>query len=103
MYRANLPNIKNPMDFQFFSQVVRSEDEASSQANWHQLRSKLAGLPVTPKVNLQDVKEKKDVELDLEQYLPPHHLHLMVAKLNEAQLSSLVARLMSTICNVEIR
>jgi hypothetical protein len=100
-FRYVLPQIKNPMDFEFFMTVVRSEDEASRLAEWKHLRNKLAVSGVTPSLELNDLsRDKFD---DPRKYLTSTHLKLLSAKLSELQLSCLVVRLMRTICDVEIR
>ena len=100
-FRHVLPQIKNPMDFEFFMSVVRSEDEASRQVEWQHLRNQLTISGVTPSLGLNDLN--RDSFEDPRQYLTSNHLKLMSAKLSELQLSCLVVRLMRTICDVEIR
>ena len=101
LFRHVFPQMKNPMDFEFFMSVVRSDDEASRQTEWQHLRNKLAVSGVTPSLTLQDL-HKETLE-DPTRYLTPNHLKLMSAKLSEIQLSCLVVRLMRTITDVSIR
>ena len=63
------PYLKNPMDFKFFDQVVRSDDEASSLAQWQKLKNKLISAPVTPALNWEDFQEQNQHEVDLQVYL----------------------------------
>lgn len=98
----SLPKIKNPMDFEFFMSVVRSDDEATSQSSWLRLRTKLSTAPVTPSVAMEEVR-KKGGEINVEKYLEANHEKLRALKLTEVQLSTIVTHLMCTICNVEIR
>ena len=66
------------------------------------MKNRLVKIPVTPSLHLQDTQSNGQ-EVDLQAYLAPSHFGCMFAKLSEAQLSNLVIKLLSTICNVEIR
>jgi hypothetical protein len=46
---------------------------------------------------------EKAEEVDLQRYAAPIHTEAMVTNLSESHLSSLVVKLLCTICNIEIR
>ena len=104
------PPLSNPLDYEFFVNVIRSEDEAAQSTEWHNMKSKLTASPVTPSVQLQDVQDfnqhqqrslsKQEVDMQL---YAPEAMEAMFAKLSSYQLSHLVSKLMTTICTVEIR
>ena len=102
------PPLSNPLDYEFFVNVIRSEDEAVKSTKWQKMKSKLTSSPVTPSLRLedmvaQDTQEMSKSEVDLQMYLAPDHMEVMFARLSACQLSHLVAKLMTTICTVEIR
>ena len=84
------PPMSNPLDYEFFVNVVRSEDEAAQTLEWQKLKSKLTASPVTPTIQLKDMNTDNSKEVDLQMYLAPDHMETMFAKLSPSQLSYLV-------------
>ena len=83
------PHVTNPMDYEFFINVVRSDDETNNQAEWQRLKTRLAAAPVTPSLHLEDLAKKTE-DVDLQLYLAPSHFKLMGTQLSVIQLSTLV-------------
>jgi hypothetical protein len=61
----------------------------------------LNAAPVTSASVMFD--NEKAEEVDLQRYAAPIHTEAMVTNLSESHLSSLVVKLLCTICNIEIR
>ena len=95
------PPLSNPLDYEFFVNVIRSEDEAAQSSEWHSMKSKLTASPVTPSVRLQDIHDFNQHEH--QERLSKEESMFKFAKLSSYQLSHLVSKLMTTICIVEIR
>ena len=84
------PPMSNPLDYEFFVNVIRSEDEAAQALEWQKLKTKLTSSPVTPTIQLKDLNNDNLKEVDLQMYLAPDHMESMFAKLSPAELSYLV-------------
>ena len=84
------PPISNPLDYEFFVNVIRSEDEAAQANEWQKLLKRLSS-PVTPAIQLEDLNDDNGPqEVDLQMYLAPDHMETMFAKISSSQLSYLV-------------